>query len=61
MFKFLLFPAVLSVVVYAALSDAGLTGTLKFAFVLFLTLCVVVIYALATRAKRRSDGVRNYQ
>jgi hypothetical protein len=39
---------------------AGFSDIIKFSAVLFLALSAVVIYALAVRAKRRSDRVRNH-
>jgi len=59
MLRLLLFPAVLAVVAYATLSGADFSDIIKFGAVLFLALCVAVIYARAVRAKRRSDRVRN--
>jgi hypothetical protein len=56
MLRFLLFPAVLAVVAYATLGGADLADVVKFSFVLFLALCVVAIYALAVKAKRRPAG-----
>jgi membrane protein implicated in regulation of membrane protease activity len=60
MLRFLLFPTVLAVVAYATLGGAGFSDIIKFSAVLFLALSAVVIYALAVRAKRRSDRVRNH-
>jgi cytochrome c biogenesis protein CcdA len=58
MLGFLSIPAVLAVAVYAARGDAALSGILTFGFVLFLALCVMVIYALAARAKRHVHVLR---
>ena len=58
MLRFLLFPAVLAVVAYAALGDAELLDIMKFGCVLLVALSAAVIYAWAARAKRRSENAR---
>lgn len=55
MLRFLLFPAVLAVVAYATLSGSDLSDILTFGLVLLLALCWVVLYAVAVKARRRSE------
>jgi hypothetical protein len=56
MLRFLLFPGVLAVVAYATLSGSDLSDILTFSLVLLLALCWVILYAVAAKARRRSEN-----